>query len=119
MTENTRPEDTHLQLAKSFYKKDLDRAYKLYAKNALFIAADGTAVSAEQDIKSELAIFAEVAASMKTIDRSIYITGASALVTLVWSADIDGEEKIFTATEIMQRESDGRWLYLIDNPYGC
>ncbi len=62
----SKPEDTHVQLAKSFYKNNLDAALALYTDDAVFVAADGTPVSGAQWIKAELETFAAFAASMKT-----------------------------------------------------
>ena len=113
------PEEIHGQLAKCLYKKDLAAAALLYDEKAMFVpGSDRERAVGREAIKKELEIFLPVAASMKPVSRSIHEHGSLALVKLVWSMQTDEGEKTFTALEVLKKTEQGRWLYLIDNPYG-
>ncbi|CAM3484916.1 nuclear transport factor 2 family protein [Kibdelosporangium persicum] len=60
---------------------------------------------------------------MRAEPRDIYVAGDVALVLMEWSmrgTTPDGHEIDMggTATDIFRRGEDGRWRYLIDNPFG-
>lgn len=114
-----KPEDIHTALGKCLYKQDLDAAVNLYHENATFVpTADRPPVNGHEGIKKELEIFLPIAATMKPVHRKIYENGDIALVKLLWSMQSDEGPKEFTALEVLKKADDGKWQYLIDNPYG-
>ncbi|MEV4805469.1 DUF4440 domain-containing protein [Nonomuraea sp. NPDC049421] len=60
---------------------------------------------------------------MEAVPRQVYVAGEIALLIVDWSmrgTARDGTEIDLsgTATDVLRRDADGRWRYVIDNPHG-
>ncbi len=73
-------------------------------------------ISDHAEIEAELEKFLSLSAPMTATARHIFVAGDIAEIVLDWS--LDGTELSGTACDIARRGPDGRWRYLIDNPYG-
>ena len=100
---------------------DLDALMRLYAPDAVLIPGpDRPPLVGHEAIRGELSTYLGSPSTIRTIDRSTHVNGSLALITATWeiTAD-DGTTQRGTAAEVLRRESDGRWVYVIDNPYGA
>ena len=116
------------QLSREFSKAvnagDLDAVCELYAADAIFIPAPGAeAVSGSAAIREVLAGFL---ASRPTLDfehTDIFQAGDTALARGPWkltSTGPDGAPSVIAGNslEVLRRQPDGSWRYVIDHPWG-
>lgn len=101
---------------------DLDGMVALYEPNATFVAGDGGLRIGRAAIREELA---GLTAAQPTIDmgtiRVVPLADDLAVLHHDWTAtfrDADGNatEMSGKATEVVRRQADGTWLFLLDDP---
>jgi len=57
--------------------------------------------------------------TMRAEVRESYVTGDTALLVVDWQIGISGEELLSgTGLDVLRRDADGTWRYVIDNPFG-
>jgi ketosteroid isomerase-like protein len=111
------PADIHRHFIIALLKQDIDAALSLYHPRASFVpGADREPVSGNAAIRTQLEAFAEIASSMELVERSMTIADGHAQVKMRWR--LSTTDEVFTALDVLQKQADGRWLFLIDNPYG-
>ncbi|BFM15530.1 hypothetical protein R50073_17130 [Maricurvus nonylphenolicus] len=112
------PAEIHRLFIISLLKQDIDGALSLYHMDAHFVSGPGTTtVSGHEAVREQLEVFATIAGDMKLVERTMTVAGDIAQVKMQWKRASTGEA--FTALDVLQRQDDGRWLFLIDNPYGA
>lgn len=101
---------------------DLDGMIALYEPSATFVAGDGALRVGRDAIREELA---GLTAAKPTIDmgeiRVVPLADDLAVLHHDWTAtfkDADGQvtEMRGKATEVVRRQADGTWLFLLDDP---
>jgi ketosteroid isomerase-like protein len=51
--------------------------------------------------------------------RSVYENGDIALIKSIWKYESEkGEVEQGTAIEVLKKNNEGVWVYIIDNPFG-
>ncbi len=55
---------------------------------------------------------------MQAALRHAYVVDDLALLVVEWSVRGAGVDLAATATDVVRRGPDGRWRYVIDNPFG-
>ncbi len=111
------PLDIHRHFIIALLKRDIDAALSLYHPRASFVSGPGVEpVSGSTAIRTQLEAFAEIASSMELVERSMTLAVGHAQIKMRWRLSTTGE--VFTALDVLQQQTDGRWLFLIDNPYG-
>jgi ketosteroid isomerase-like protein len=112
----TEPEGIVASLLERFNSGNAAAMMTLYDPEAVFVADDGRTITDHSQIEAELGRFLSVGAPMTATARHIFVAGDIAAIVLDWS--LDGTDLKGTASDIARRGADGRWRYLIDNPYG-
>lgn len=113
----TDPHDIHSHFIVSLLKSRMDDALSLYHDQAAFVPGFGQeAVYGCTKILEQLEVFQKVASKMELVNKSLYVAGDSALVNMQWK--ITGEDTVHTAMDVLIKNDDGTWQFLIDNPYG-
>ncbi|MEV5568857.1 nuclear transport factor 2 family protein [Spirillospora sp. NPDC052269] len=117
-----RPEDVPLVFAERFNSGDLDALAEVYEDGAVFVPEPGTPLTGEQALAAN-ARFVGLGLPISVRPRHVYATGDLALLVVDWAIDgtgPDGEATHIegTATDVARRGADGRWRYIIDNPFG-
>jgi uncharacterized protein (TIGR02246 family) len=118
------PEATDRLFGERMNAGDLDGLVALYEKGATLIREDGTAATGHDAIRAELGGILtakpHLVMDVKTIRR-----GGSNMALLYndWhgtAVDADGKTVRLNgcAVEVVRRQPDGRWLYVIDDPDG-
>lgn len=123
MAETARtPEDVHRIWTEYFRAGDLDGLLSLYEPDAAFVAQSGAYVSGRRAIREVLAGILAVRRTFEIeIGRAIQ-TGDVALMVSSWK--LSGEqrgapyESKGRTADVVRRQPDGSWLYVIDSPYG-
>jgi ketosteroid isomerase-like protein len=118
-----RPEDVPMVFAERFNSGDLAAVAEVYENGAVFVAEPGTALTGTQAHAAN-ARFVGLGLPIAVRPRHIYTTGDIALLIVDWvidGTDRDGRPVHIedTATDVARRGPDGRWRYVIDNPFGA
>ena len=122
MPANT-PADVDLQLIAAVNAGDVDSAVAYYEPEAALVSERGTTVTGTEAIREVLLRFMAIKPKV-TIEVPLVIeSGYMALVHSKWTTvgtDADGNRVDFAGegAEVMRRQGDGTWLFVIDNPYG-
>ena len=97
---------------------DLDGLMELYEDDAVFTNARGAHIGSEA-IREILAGYLSTGASITMNDSVAFEAGDLALVHWSWTMDFpDGRQAEGATAEVLRRQPDGSWRFLIDNPDG-
>jgi uncharacterized protein (TIGR02246 family) len=118
------PADTDRLIAEAISRQDLEATLDLYEPDAVFIDPDsGAELRGHEQIRAGLLALFESQPRLVGQQVQVLKTGDLALVLSTWTmtgSASDGEsfEMSGVATDIMRRQADGTWRYVIDNPGG-
>ena len=97
---------------------DLDGLMELYEHDAVFTNARGAHIGTEA-IREVLAGYLSTVASITMNESVAFEAGDLALVHWSWTMDFpDGRQAEGATAEVLRRQPDGSWKFLIDNPDG-
>jgi len=97
------------EFAAAFNTFDLAEVERVYEPGAVFVARPGEpAAPAANQAMLDLGQRIEVR------PRHVYEAGDLALLIVDWRIG----DRVGTATDVARRGADGRWRYVIDNPFG-
>ena len=119
-----RPEEVDQLFAQAFSAGDLETLVALYEPDAALVSQSGQVVTGREAIREALQGFLALCGEFRLEVRSIAGTGDLALVRSDWSlvgtapggclVNLSGR-----GSEVVRRQPDGTWLYIIDNPYAA
>ena len=113
-----RPDHAGKLFEERFAVADLDGLMDLYEDGAVFTNADG-AHEGPDAIRSVLAWIPRHGASIVMNESVAFEAGDLALVHWAWTMKFPDERVAEGATaEVLRRQSDGSWKFIIDNPDG-
>ena len=118
------PADVDLQLIAAINVGDVDCAVGCYEPGAALVSERGTTVTGTEAIREMLSCFMTIKPKM-TIEVPLVVeSGDTALVDSKWTrvgTDADGNrvDSAGEGTEVVRRQADGTWLFVIDNPFGA
>lgn len=118
------PEDCDRGMEQAILAGDLDAAVKLYTKNAVFVADDDQLVSGlalREQLKSSLNMQDFHFKKLKSFTNQ---DAGIALLIGEWHGvltDQNGRSQTLTGhnVEVVQRQADGTWRFVIDHPTGA
>lgn len=101
---------------------DIDALLALYEPQACLTGPDGSVALGHEAIRDALAPFAGGTVRMRMDVVKVVRAGDVAVLTNEWSASgriADGSplEIGGRAIEVMRRQADGSWRYVVDDPY--
>jgi uncharacterized protein (TIGR02246 family) len=120
-----KPEECDTLLVEAINRGDLEAALALYEPNASFVQDSGEVVTGlgaiREVMQGFLAIKPKFSIEVKAVQSG---DGGLALLRAKWSATgtgPDGKPMTITgnSTEVVRRQSDGTWRFVIDNPRGA
>jgi len=122
MTART-PEDLDRQFAEALNSGNLDALVALYEPQAALTPMPDKLVSGTAAIRESLAGFLAGKPHITLTPRLVAQSGDVAVVTAKWELSMtgpDGKPANMTgqSVEVVRRQSDGRWLFAIDLPFG-
>ena len=122
MTQSS-PLDTINSLTAAINQGDLDAALNLYEHDAVFVAQPGRLARGHDGIREALSVFVSLKASLRGQAQQVVESGDVVLYCSRWtltgtSPDGGKVEMAGVSSDILRRQSDGRWLIVIDNPWG-
>jgi ketosteroid isomerase-like protein len=102
---------------------DLASLMRLYEREAAFAVEPGTLAPGESGIRGALTGFISMNGTLDLEVTRVLEVDDLALVTGVWSFDgtgPDGEAVRLQAqnADVLRRQPDGTWRFVIDNPWG-
>ena len=117
------PESAHDEFLRLYRQGDLDGLLTLYEDGATMVAADGATQSGRAAVRESLAGLLALGGTLDLVTRYAARAGDLALLSNRWhlhgtgtdgtALDLRGQ-----TTEVVRRQPDGRWLYVIDHPWG-
>jgi len=116
----TAPESVHVAFREAFNRHDLDAIVALYEADAVFVAAHKPAQGRDAIREAYQDIFrSSPVMDLQTV--SVICSGGLALLQGKWTAHRIGDDGGSTtnegvSVELVRLQSDGRWLFVIDNP---
>jgi len=119
-----RPEDCDIQLMETMNRGDLEGAVALYEPNAiLVIAPSGETITGHEAIREFIRAGLAVGLQM-TRETNVIQNGDLALTGGRWKAtgaDAEGNPVVMSGNsrEVVRRQPDGTWRFVIDNPWGA
>jgi uncharacterized protein (TIGR02246 family) len=117
----TRPEDVNRLFGERLNAGDIDGLIALYEPDATLVTAEGTLIG-HAAIREFLQGMTAAQADIDMGTQRVVPSGADlAVVHHEWRANLatdDGQRMVLTgkATEVVRRQSDGRWLFVFDDP---
>jgi uncharacterized protein (TIGR02246 family) len=117
------PLDTVNQLVQAVNRADLVAAVELYEPQALLVVKPGQVVRGQDQIREALGGFVALKARLTSEVQHVLESGDLALYLGRWRLQgIDPGGQPVTlggdSADILRRQSDGRWLIALDNPWG-
>jgi ketosteroid isomerase-like protein len=102
--------------------RDLDGLVSLYESSACLVQRDGTVVIGHDRLRTALSILTTERTEMRMLVVRVVESDGIAAIYNDWnvrrtSADGSTTEWSGRAIEIVRRQSDGRWLFAIDDPF--
>jgi len=114
----SRPNEASRLFEERFASSDLDGLMDLYEDGAVFTNAQG-AHEGSDAIREVLAGYLSTGASIAMNDSVSFEAGELALVHWAWTMTFpDGRVAEGATAEVLRRQSDGSWKFIIDNPDG-
>ena len=115
------PEDMHGEFTRAFNAGDVDALMTLYEPEATFAPEPGTTVAGTDAIREVLAGFLALKGKIEFKNPQIFKAGDLALMHGDWTVAGTGPDGSAVnlaghSTEVLRRQPDGTWLYVIDIP---
>ena len=116
------PMEIHAAFEKAFNSGDLDAIVALYEKNAVLMAEASRTVTGPDAIRDAYAGYLAMRPTMSLETVTAFESDGLALLHGRWSlrgTGPDGAEIQMTgrSSEVLRRQPDGTWLFIIDNPF--
>lgn len=117
------PTDTVNKLIQAINGGNIDEALALYEPNATMVAQPGKVARGTQQVRDAIAAFIALKPVLRYEEREVFETGEQALYISRWNLrgkDSSGKDVTMSgeSTDVLRKQSDGRWLIAIDNPWG-
>ncbi len=110
---NSHPASVAHAFAAAFNSRDADAVDAVYEPGALFVPEPGHTVTGTGR-RSANRRFLDTGRPIEVTPRHVYAHDGIALLIVDWAiGEITG-----TATDVARLGPDGRWRYVIDNPFG-
>jgi uncharacterized protein (TIGR02246 family) len=123
MTPPRTPEDCDHLFERHLNAGDIEAVVALYEPGASLLNQDGTAAVGPTAIRAAVAAFAEMKPRLRmNIVKTIRVNDDLAVLYNDWTATIpspDGApaEIAGKAIEVMRRQPDGTWRFVVDDPF--
>jgi uncharacterized protein (TIGR02246 family) len=108
----------------AFNRGDLDAIMALYEPNATMVPQPGQAAEGLVAIRKALSRFLAMKPNLTMEKKSLVVAGDIALLivkaTLLGKGSDGAPMRMeHTSSDVLRRQVDGRWLFVIDNPWGA
>lgn len=119
----TTPEEIVPSLLAHFNSMDVEVMLEFYEDEAILVNAAGVPQRGKEQIRTELLKYYSVQLPMQIIARHVFVAGDTASLVLDWNIvgnapDGTPFHMVATSNDIARKGQDGKWRYIIDNPFG-
>jgi uncharacterized protein (TIGR02246 family) len=119
----TTPEQVQSLFRENFNAGDIEALVDLYETDAVLIPAPGAVARGRQEVRAALEEFLGMKGTLAFETKVAVATGDLAYLAGTWQLsgkDPDGNDLTMGATtaEVVRRQSDGTWRYVLDNAWG-
>lgn len=112
------PAEASALFERCFADGDLDGLMSLYEERAAFPTPHGISTGHEE-IRSTLKAYLDSGAKLVFGKPLVFVAGDLALMHTPWTMTMpDGSSPAGATAEVVRRQVDGSWKYVIDNPDG-
>jgi ketosteroid isomerase-like protein len=112
------PTAIHPAVESGVNNQDIDGLMALYAQDATTVLMDGSVASGHSAIREEWSGILNMNGHMTIRSRSaIAVQDDLAVLCNEWTFEVGGEQISSVTPEVAKRQSDGGWLYVIDDLY--
>jgi ketosteroid isomerase-like protein len=109
------PKEIHLLFERAFNSRDVEAIVALYERGAVLVSG-GKAITGHEGIGSAFRDFLARGAAIRLETRAVIESGDGlAVLHGAWSLGPPSVTEGLS-TEVVRRQSDGTWLFVIDNP---
>ena len=108
-----------------FAAGDISSLVSMYEETATLVPQPGEAVSGKGAIREALMVFIELRGEFEMKHGYVFESGDTALLIGAWTlkngVDAAGNDVSLSGvtSDVVRRQPDGSWLYVIDNPWGA
>lgn len=114
----TEPAEASTLFERYFADGDLEGLMSLYEEDAVFPTPHGTSTG-HDEIRATLKAYLDSGAQLVFGESLVFSAGDLALIHTPWTMRMpDGSAPEGATAEVVRRQSDGSWKYIIDNPDG-
>lgn len=114
----SRPHDMPAAFAAAYNSGDVEQLLALYAPDAVFIP-DGVQEVEGEGIRAALDGFLKLKGPIKMELKRAVEGRDTGVVVASWSLPTpDGQTLTGTTSDVVERQADGGWRYIIDAPFG-
>jgi uncharacterized protein (TIGR02246 family) len=123
MPANT-PEQCDILVGQAISSGDVEAALALYEPDAAFVTEPGQTVTGAQAIREAISNFVAMKPTLNVEVPLVVQSGDTAILYSQWTitgtaaagspVDMSGKGQ-----EVVRRQADGNWLFVIDNPWGA
>jgi ketosteroid isomerase-like protein len=112
------PGEASTLFERCFADGDLDGLMSLYEEGAVFPTPHGTSTG-HDEIRATLKAYLDSGAKLVFGESLVFAADDLALIHTPWTMRMpDGSTPEGATAEVVRRQSDGSWKYVIDNPDG-
>ncbi|WP_335955203.1 YybH family protein [Acinetobacter guillouiae] len=117
------PQEVALAFERHFNAANVNGLLALYSDNGIFVPQPKVQLNQPQEIRQALNQFMSMKLPIKVHVRQVYQSDDIALIISDWSIigkDPSGKPVNLkgTGADVVKRDADGAWRYVIDNPFG-
>src|SRR6266508_3453677 len=118
------PEEVVQAFYRAFNNGDIETIVTLYEPRAILVAQPGQLAEGLATLREALRGFLAMKPTLTLEKHKVVTSGDIALSVDKWTLKGTGPDgkpvhMEGTASEVLRQQSDGRWLYVIDNPWGA
>ena len=108
----------------AFNSGNLEAVVTLYEPNARFVAQPGQIAEGHAAIRKALNEFLAMKPTLTPEKKALVAAGDIALCVVKWSLKGTGPDGTpvrmeGTTSDVLRKQADGNWLWVIDNPWGA
>ena len=116
------PQDAHARFAAAYNAGDLEGLLALYEPDAAMVPEPGRVVAGTAAIREVLEGFLALRGTIALVTGTVVRAGDLALLHGTWTLQGTGADGSPVSlggrtSEVVRRQADGSWRYVIDDPY--
>jgi uncharacterized protein (TIGR02246 family) len=119
-----RPEEAVQAFFDAFNSGNLEAVVALYEPKARLVAQPGQMAEGHAAIREALSGFLAMKGTLTPEKKALVAAGDIALSVVKWTLKGTGPDRApvrmeGTTSDVLRKQADGRWLFVIDNPWGA